>query len=274
MLEVFTPFTMFNRINLLLLLLLCLVYQSGNTPKSLTEEKGGNATLTCEFEARKYFKIELTSKSENIPVCQEKNCSGRVFKQEACDVIIKDLKLNDSGKYLLRAYYYNDQSEVKHKERTYQLQIRDETTVKIGEELKLHVLFSNADKVEKNSSGKWSEVWNTSHGVQSERMNVSDGNLIINGFTAHDAGTYRVLDAKGDILITVTVTETNKETNTERDTDGQHKHRIVYVLVSLGILVLVLAVMIGVVIWRRRNRRYIQAPVQENPEPPQVLGNL
>ncbi len=77
----------------------------------------------------------------------------------------------------------------------------------IGEKLKLDVL-SNADKVEHQSktSSVWTEVWNTSHGVQRERLTDTDGNLSINNVTASDLGSYTVLDSEGAILITVTVT--------------------------------------------------------------------
>lgn len=66
--------------------------------------------------------------------------------------------------------------------------------------------MSFADKVEKNSSEGWKEVWKRDHGVSSDRMDVSDENLIIKAFTDNDAGSYRVLDSEGEILITVTVT--------------------------------------------------------------------
>ncbi len=83
--------------------------------------------------------------------------------------------------------------------------------MEIGEELKLDVL-SNADKVEHQSktSTEWTEVWSRSDGVQSERLTDTDGNLSINNFTASDAGSYRVLDPEGAILITVTVTGERK----------------------------------------------------------------
>uniref|UniRef100_A0A8C1Y822 Uncharacterized protein n=1 Tax=Cyprinus carpio TaxID=7962 RepID=A0A8C1Y822_CYPCA len=75
-------------------------------------------------------------------------------------------------------------------------------SVKIGEELKLDVLLPNADKVETNSSGEWTEVWKRGHGVCCERMTDRDGNLTIKEFTSNDTGTYRVLDSEGETLIT------------------------------------------------------------------------
>ncbi len=82
----------------------------------------------------------------------------------------------------------------------------DDISGKAGRPLKMHVLMFSADKVEKNSGGEWKEVWKRGHGVWSNRMNVSDENLIIKVFTHNDAGTYRVLDSGGEILITVIVT--------------------------------------------------------------------
>ncbi|KAK2887752.1 hypothetical protein Q8A67_015980 [Cirrhinus molitorella] len=85
----------------------------------------------------------------------------------------------------------------------------DEISVKKGEELKLGVLLSNAYKVvhwTKRSTGR-KEDWIRSHGVRRDRMTIRDGNLIINNFTASDAGTYEVLDIEGQILIMVTVTD-------------------------------------------------------------------
>lgn len=80
--------------------------------------------------------------------------------------------------------------------------------MKEGAELKLDVLLPNAYKVvhwTKRSTGR-KEDWNRSLGVRSDRMTIRDGNLIINNFTATDAGTYEVLDTVGEILIMVTVT--------------------------------------------------------------------
>ncbi len=79
--------------------------------------------------------------------------------------------------------------------------------MKIGEELKLDVLLPNADKVQHQSrrSTGWREDWSRTDGVQSERIIIRDGNLIINEFTARDAGSYEVLDPDGEPLITVKV---------------------------------------------------------------------
>ncbi len=87
--------------------------------------------------------------------------------------------------------------------------------MKIGEELKLDVLLSNADKVEHQSrrSTEWMKIWRRTDGVQSERMSIRDRNLIISYFTARDTGTYRVLDPDEEILITETVTGERNSVN-------------------------------------------------------------
>ncbi|XP_016109335.1 uncharacterized protein [Sinocyclocheilus grahami] len=267
-------FTMFRCWNLLLL---CLVYHSGNTSKPVSGKKGGNVTLTCEHEANNIVHIELFSRSEDIDVCQDEECSVRVFKEGNCDVVIKNLSFSDAGKYYLRVYYTNDQTELKRLIRTYQLHIHDEITVKTGEELKMHVLLSNADKVEKSSSGEWREVWSRTDGVQSDRLNENDENLIFKVFLNRDAGIYRVLDTEGEILITVTVTESGTESKDKLDTDKdktedteQHKKWIVPVVC----LVILAVIVISVIIWRRQHRGHTQVPAEENTEHRQELEEL
>ncbi len=90
----------------------------------MSGKKGGNVTLTCEFEANKAVLVDLSSESGEIDVCQTEDCSGRVFKNAACDVIIKNLSFSDAGKYTLRVHYSNDQTNmVQSKNRMYQLHI-------------------------------------------------------------------------------------------------------------------------------------------------------
>ncbi len=109
---------------------------AGNTDTPVSGKKGGNITLTCEFKANKIVEIDLFSQSEDIDVCQEKSCSGRVFKQGDCDVVIKNLSLSDAGKYTLRVSYSNDETNVVHpKEWKYQLHI-------YGKFMTINVLFN------------------------------------------------------------------------------------------------------------------------------------
>ncbi|KAF4100910.1 hypothetical protein G5714_019106 [Onychostoma macrolepis] len=207
-----------------LLLLLGFVCYSETSTIPVTGEKRGNITLSCEYEANEISVISLNSGSEIIPVCHTEECSGRVFKQRNCDVVIKDLSFSDAGKYFLNVYYNNDQAELERQIKMYQLHIHDEVSVKTGEELKLDVLLSNAYKVQLQSrrSTEWMKVWSRTDGVQSERITIRDRNLVINEFTARDAGSYRALDPDEEPLITVTVTETKEKLDdTDKDkTDG------------------------------------------------------
>ncbi|KAF4100898.1 hypothetical protein G5714_019094 [Onychostoma macrolepis] len=264
-----------------LLLLRCLVNHSG-TPlvgthsSSERGKKGGNIILECELENNKI--INLIRRSKSILECQNEKCENKtenvqgICKEGACDIIIKNLSFSDAGTYILRYSHTNDptekvqQNEVQTKK--YQLHIQDEASVKIGEELKLDVL-SNAHKVKHQNkpSTEWTEVWSRSGGVQSERLTDTDGILSINNFTASDAGTYRVLDSEGEILITVTVTE--RRTESKEGLDGTEQHTVEKWIASVcGILVLaVIVIVITVIIRRRRRRGYTEGQVQENPDP-------
>ncbi|KAG1924958.1 hypothetical protein F2P79_025848 [Pimephales promelas] len=188
---------------LLLLLLLCFISYSGSSSISVSGLKGGIVTLSCGSEDREIVDISLFHRSKKIPVC-ERNCSGRVCKEGSCDVIINNLIYRDAGKYFLHVYYNNDQTEVKRLMLEYKLHIHDEISVKKGEDLKLDVLLTNADKVERNSGSGWTELWRRGHGVSSDGLSVSEQTLIIHEFTDTDSGSYRVLDSNNEALVTVT----------------------------------------------------------------------
>ncbi len=86
-------------------------------------KKGGSIILPCEFKARQIFHIRLNRHSKHILVYQNKYCSKRVCRKGACDVIIKNLRLRDAGKYILEIYYINAKSVLEPQIRTYQLHI-------------------------------------------------------------------------------------------------------------------------------------------------------
>ncbi|XP_016102559.1 uncharacterized protein [Sinocyclocheilus grahami] len=245
-----------------LLLLFCFVISSETT--SILVKKGSNATLPCELKDRDIFNVILKRQSKNIPVCKTENCSGRAFKIKACDVVIKDLIFSDAGKYILRVFYGNDQTELKQ-QREYHLHIHDETLVKIGEELKLDVLRASAEKVETNSSGDWREVWNRNHGVLDHHLTDSDGNLTIKGFTANDTGTYRVLDSENNTLITVTVREYSTESEKDKINDPKDTVLSVVLPVVSGVLVLVLIIFVVIKKPQCQQRNPEPDPYQEVP---------
>ncbi|XP_039521876.1 uncharacterized protein LOC120475263 isoform X2 [Pimephales promelas] len=211
-------------------LLLCFISHSESSSKTVSGIKGGIVTLSCGSEDREIVEIRLYSLSKHIPVCEERNCSGRVCKEGSCDVIINDLIYSDAGKYFIYIYYNNDQREVERQIRKYHLHIHDEISVKKGEDLKLDVLLTNADKVERNSGSGWTELWRRGHGVSSDGLSVSEQTLIIHEFTDTDSGSYRVLDSNNEALITVTVTESvldwkGKLSDTEEDKTDDSEHR-------------------------------------------------
>lgn len=105
-------------------------------------KKGGNVTLSCEFKDKDIYFIDL-SRLKSILSCQNEECesesesqNGRVFKKASCDVIIKDLRLSDAGKYILRVHYTNTQAEVKRQIRTYRLhfqgKVKTDPTIKVS----------------------------------------------------------------------------------------------------------------------------------------------
>ncbi|XP_059411146.1 uncharacterized protein LOC132144599 [Carassius carassius] len=169
--------------------------------------KGGNVTLPCQYDGSEIPDMSLIGGSESIPVCQTEECSCRVCQKGACDVVIKDLSFRDAGKYTLSVYHHNDHTELEPHIRTYQLCVHDEVSVKIDEELKLDVLVSNADEVQRQSrrSTGWKKIWSRTEGIQSERITIREGNLIINEFTFRDEGSYVVLDPDRNILIMMKV---------------------------------------------------------------------
>ncbi|KAK7139595.1 hypothetical protein R3I93_016664 [Phoxinus phoxinus] len=246
-----------------LLTALLLLITQGSSTEPVSGIKGGTVSLSCGSEDREIVDISLYGVLENIPVCV-KNCSGRVFKEGSCDVVITDLRLRDAGKYFLHVYYNNDQTEVKRQILKYHLHIHDEISVQKGEDLELDVLLINADKVERSSSSGWTELWTRGHGVSSDRLTDRDETLIIHEFTVNDTGVYRVLDSDNEVWITVTVTESildskgNLSDTDEDDTDDtEHRHYWmlpVGLTVVLVLMVLVLRVLAAVVIHRCLHR--------------------
>ncbi|CAM4640483.1 unnamed protein product [Leuciscus chuanchicus] len=239
----------FRWLNLLLLFSIIKYRETttvGNISIHVTGQKGENATLPCDIEARDIFHVILTSQSKNIPVCENEECeSGRAFKKGSCHIIIKDLIFSDAGKYILRVHYTNTPEP---QIRTYHLQIHDDISVKKGAKVKLDVLLINADKVERNSSEGWTEVWTRGHGVNSDRLNDHDGNLTINEFTANDTGTYIVKDSEGETLITVTVTESRTDSGSPGERKDDTEHTAVYWFWSVGLPVILL-VLVGVIVF-------------------------
>ncbi|RXN38218.1 hypothetical protein ROHU_001323 [Labeo rohita] len=135
-----------------------------------------------------------------------------------------------------------------------------EISVKIGEELKLDIL-SNAEVVEHQdkTSKEWIKVWSRYKGVQSDRMNDTDGNLTIISFTSNDTGIYSILESDGQPLITVTVTVSSTELKGKQDKTHEDKthNQIpvwVWILILIGVFLVALGALIALVVIKKRKR--------------------
>ncbi|ROL44072.1 hypothetical protein DPX16_1088 [Anabarilius grahami] len=254
----------------------------GTPPIPVPGIKGGNATLSCEFEDHEISVIALIRRSKNILVCKNEECkseNGKVFKKGSCDIVLKDLSYSDAGTYILKVYYKNNQTEVDKQVMEYNLHIQDEISVKTGEKVKLDVLLTSADKVQHQNSNstEWTEVWTRGDEVQSNRLNVNDGNLIISWFTANDTGTYRVLDSNNEILITVTVTITESSDESKGKPNDTEQHTVesrIIVPSVIGPLLVLLVLVISAVIWKHkrqnRNTEHASTEVIPKPEPENI----
>ncbi|XP_073678578.1 uncharacterized protein [Garra rufa] len=251
---------MFRCFNLLQLLLFYLIHHTETTsvettPVTVKGEKGDNATLPCQFEARDIFKIDLW-RTKKIFSCQNISCESGRFKKENCDVVIKNVSFSDAGKYTLRVHYNNDQTVLKERTTTYQLHIHDMISLKKGEEQKLDVLLSNTYKVlhQPIESTEWKEVWN--------RANDSKAN----DFLANETGTYNVLDFKGNILITVTVTGTGSSETLNKDDKHNGTNQLpVWAWIVMGLVGLAgLAGLVFLVVWLLIKHKVIKRPQRLN----------
>uniref|UniRef100_A0A9R1SSG0 Uncharacterized protein n=2 Tax=Cyprinus carpio TaxID=7962 RepID=A0A9R1SSG0_CYPCA len=80
-------------------------------------------------------------------------------------------------------------------------------TARVGEEVMFDDLPRDAESVECLTNTGSIDVWRREQGVLTDRLTDNDGHLIIKNFRSSDAGTYRVLDSTGGVLVTVTLTE-------------------------------------------------------------------
>lgn len=79
-------------------------------------------------------------------------------------------------------------------------------TARVGEEVMFDDLPRDAESVECLTNTGSIDVWRREQGVLTDRLTDSDGHLIIKNFRSSDAGTYRVLNSTGGVLVTVTLT--------------------------------------------------------------------
>ncbi|XP_073714770.1 uncharacterized protein [Misgurnus anguillicaudatus] len=185
----------------LLLLFVVTCNESSSKPHPVDRRRGGNFTFECNFPNP--IKISLTAESKEIN-------DSRVFRNESlCIIIIKNLTLSDAGRYTLTVHLKTDQTVVDPQDYYYQLHIHDEITLNSGENLTLDIPPVKVNKIEheqterKHESNISTPLWREVEGVLNKQL--TNENLTIPNITESNAGTYRFLDSKNNILITVTV---------------------------------------------------------------------
>ncbi|XP_026088201.1 uncharacterized protein LOC113062511 [Carassius auratus] len=194
-------------------------------------EIGGSITLKCNYTNTQDPILTFGTKTAYGGL-QNEHFRDRVHKTDTCDLILKDLKTTDAGKYLLTLYVEGEPLC----SYSYELRVDVPLTALIGEEVMFDDLPGDAESVEHLSNTSSTEVWRRGMGVLTDRLMDKDGHLIIRSYTLRDAGTYRVLNSTGGVLVTVTLTESqSNQHRTHSDIpDGAER-----VNASIGVVFLV-----------------------------------
>ncbi|XP_052388686.1 uncharacterized protein LOC127935119 isoform X1 [Carassius gibelio] len=214
-------------------------------------EIGGSITLKCNSDNTQDPILTFGTRIA-YGVNQDEHFRDRVHKTDTCDLILQDLKTTDAGKYLLTLYVEGEPLC----SYSYEVRVDVNLTALIGEEVMLADLPGDAESVEHLTNTGSTEVWRRRMGVLTDRLMDKDGHLIIRSYTLRDAGTYRVLNSTGGVLVTVTLTESKYEQDSTRDdnTKGTERH---HVWVWMMALVAVIA-FTGFMIYRCLNRNKAQ----------------
>ncbi|XP_051551571.1 uncharacterized protein LOC127439359 [Myxocyprinus asiaticus] len=185
----------------------------GGIPEPLSGKEGDNITFPCDSGIIEIYNVILKAYGTN----QHKEYTGRVSQIGSCTIILTDLRRSDAGLFTLIVYKTSEMAFNK----IFIVSIKDEFSLKTGENLTLEVLLRKTERVvhERIGGAEFTPVWIKGKGVQSDRLTESNEDLIIREFIANDSGTYRALDSDGNTLITVNVTENV----TESDQDRQHQ---------------------------------------------------
>ncbi|XP_058624213.1 uncharacterized protein LOC131535477 [Onychostoma macrolepis] len=165
--------------------------------------KGDNITLPC-LKTREDFTTLLKFGSKTAyGAGQDGHFRGRVHESGSCDLILQGLKTTDAGKYMADVY---DNSGV-ISSNSYDVHVKVSLTGRKGEELMFDDLPREAESVTHLTNADCTEVWRRGQGVLTDRLTHKNDRLSIESFSSSDAGTYRVLNSTGGILVTLTLTE-------------------------------------------------------------------
>ncbi|XP_052389126.1 uncharacterized protein LOC127935362 [Carassius gibelio] len=181
---------------------------------SLTGPLGGSITLPCNYSDAEDFSPVLTCGIQTAyGTGQSKYYEHRVLKTGTCDLTLHDLKTTDAGRCHLKGYV-NDQLLRSY---IFDISIDVPLTARIGEEVMFDDLPRDAESVKHLSNTSSIDVWRREQGVLTDRLMDKDGHLIIKIFRLRDAGTYRVLNSTGGVLVTVTLTEWSTASKDKQD---------------------------------------------------------
>ncbi|KTF89872.1 hypothetical protein cypCar_00022300 [Cyprinus carpio] len=192
----------------------------GASSLTVTGQKGGNITLPCNSSNREDLYMVLTFGSKTAyGTGQSKYYEHRVHKSGNCNLILQDLKTTDAGKYNFKVYASGQLLG----SYIFDICVNVHVTARVGEEVMFDDLPRDAESVECLTNTSSIDVWRREQGVLTDRLTDSDGHLIIKNFTSSDAGTYRVLDSTGGVLVTVTLTEWGTESKDKQDSTRDDK---------------------------------------------------
>ncbi|XP_067267535.1 uncharacterized protein [Chanodichthys erythropterus] len=183
---------------LLTFLLLCL---PGAAALNLQGQKDGSVTFPCP-STRANVSVRLTYGPKiAYGISQNREYHGRMQKSGNCNLTLQKLRTTDAGRYVLHLYANGVSSSTN----SYDVHITYYISGWKGTELTFDELPHEAERVEHYSATGWTEMWKRGRDVN--RLTDKNGFLTINNFTSSDAGTYRVLNEEGGILVTVIITE-------------------------------------------------------------------
>ncbi|XP_042632090.1 uncharacterized protein LOC109078864 [Cyprinus carpio] len=245
----------------------------GASSLTVTGQKGGNITLPCNSSNREDLYMVLTFGSKTAyGTGQSKYYEHRVHKSGNCNLILQDLKTTDAGKYNFKVYASGQLLG----SYIFDICVNVHVTARVGEEVMFDDLPRDAESVECLTNTSSIDVWRREQGVLTDRLTDSDGHLIIKNFRSSDAGTYRVLDSTGGVLVTVTLTEWGTESKDKQDStrdDKTESTKRVYVCIAVLVLLALIAFTLFM-IHRCLNRNKAQeVPMQETAQGPGSPNN-
>ncbi|XDV33502.1 hypothetical protein PO909_003898 [Leuciscus waleckii] len=225
---------------------LLVLHLSGAASLTVHGQKDGSVSLPSNKSIGENLTLRLTCRSKVAYGGQQnEQFKGRVNKSDLCGHYcgLKDVKTTDTGKYTLSIYGNGDPIYT-----SFDIHVIVNLTVRKGEELVFDDRPLEAETVERCKGTVCTEIWRRERGVLNERLNDSNGRLVIREFNSSDAGIYRVLNSTGGELVTVNVTESGTEsegndlnsTDDHRTDDTEQHSARVWIVAPLALMALII----------------------------------